>query len=78
MISSAALSQAIILCDKNHQNFAAIAPRCASYLSTIESLVGALYGDNDADKIFLSLVRAELEGDVDEAFVRDHTTWASA
>lgn len=78
MISNAALSQAIVLCDINHQNFTSIAPRCVSYLSTIESLIGSVYVDNDDDYFFLSLVRAELEGDLDEVFVRDHTTWASA
>jgi len=78
MISNAALSQAIILCDKNHKNFSSIGPRCASYLSTIESLTGSFHIDRDADDIFLSLVRAELEGDLDESFVRHRTTWASA
>ncbi|MFM9153813.1 MAG: hypothetical protein ACKOPC_09500 [Methylocystis sp.] len=78
VISHAALSQAVILCDKNHQNFASVGPRCLSYLTTIERLAGSFYVDKDADNIFLSLVRAELEGDPDEAFVRDRTTWASA
>ena len=78
MISSAALSEAIILCYKKHQDFASIGPRCVTYVSTIERLAGSFYVDKEADKIFLSLVRAELDGDLDEAFVRDRTTWATA
>jgi len=78
MISKAALSQAEILCGLERRNFASVGSRCASYLRVSESILGPFEKQADADRIFLMLIRSELDhSDTEDGLGRSQTSWAA-
>jgi hypothetical protein len=79
MISKAAMRQAESLCRKQQQIFASIKDKCMSYVRINESLLGPFVSQTDADKLFLMLVRTELDHPVDDDSAQhSQKAWISA
>ena len=80
MISNAALATAKIWCRADHRSFDAVERACLGYLAVNEDVAGPYNSQTEADRAFLSLVRAELDhaGTSDAVFDRHRTVWASA
>jgi hypothetical protein len=66
MISKAEMRQAESLCRQEQQIFARIERKCMAYVRINESILGPFATQMDADKLFLMLVRSELDHPVDE------------
>ena len=77
MISSYAISQAVNLCTLNNVRFSDIGERCFSQLET-SGLLDQLHSSEDADKLFISTIQTELEGNIDDGFERNLQAWALA
>jgi len=76
MISKAAMRQAESLCRQQQQTFASIGDKCMSYVRINQSILGPFETQTDADRLFLMLVRTELDhpGD-DDNEQRSRATW---
>jgi hypothetical protein len=61
MISKAAMKQAESLCRQQQQIFASIGDKCMGYVRINQSILGAFETQTDADRLFLMLVRTELD-----------------
>ena len=79
MISKAAMRQAESLCRQQQQIFARIERKCMSYVRINETILGPFATQMDADKLFLMLVRSELDHPVDDVIARhSQRAWISA
>jgi|GEM_PF-2162424 hypothetical protein len=80
MISNTALATAKIWCHADHRNFDAVERACLGYLTMNADVAGPYASQTEADRAFLSLVRAELDhADTSDAvFDRHRAVWASA
>ncbi len=79
MISKAAMMQAESLCRQQQQIFASIKDKCMSYVRVNESILGPFATQMDADKLFLMLVRSELDHPVDDVSAQhSQKAWISA
>jgi hypothetical protein len=79
MISKAAIRQAESLCRRKQQIYARIERKCMSYVRMSESVLGPFTKQADADKLFLVLVRAELDHPVDDVSAQhSQRAWISA
>ena len=61
MISKAAMKQAESLCRQQQQIFASIGDKCMGYVRINQSILGTFETQTDADRLFLMLVRTELD-----------------
>lgn len=77
MISTSALATAKIWCCADRRNFDAVERACMGYLVVNEGVAGPYDTQADADRVFLGLVRAELDH-ADDVFDRHRAVWASA
>jgi len=66
MISQGAIRQAESWCRRRRQIFSVVERKCTSYVRINESVVGPFEHQADADKLFLMLVRTELDHPADE------------
>jgi hypothetical protein len=79
MISKAAIRQAESLCRRKQQIYARIERKCLSYVRVNESVLGPFATQMDADRLFLMLVRSELDHPMDDVSPRhSQRAWASA
>jgi hypothetical protein len=79
MISKAAMRQAESLCRQKQQVYARIERKCKTYVRMSESVLGPFETQGDADKLFLMLVRTELDHPVDDVIERhSQRAWISA
>ena len=80
MISTAALATAKIWCHADRRNFDSVERACLGYLAVNEGVAGPYNSQADADRVFLGLVRAELDhvDATDDVFDRHRAVWASA
>ena len=79
MISKAAMRQAEFLCRQKQQVYARIERKCMSYVRINETILGPFAKQADADKLFLMLVRTELDRRVDDVIARhSQRAWISA
>ena len=79
MISKAAMRQAETLCRQKQQVYASIERKCITYVRMSESVLGPFATQMDADKLFLMLVRTELDHPVDDVIARhSQRAWISA
>ena len=79
MISKAAMRQAETLCRQKQQVYARIERKCMSYVRINETILGPFATQMDADKLFLMLVRTELDHPVDEDRAQhSQKAWSSA
>jgi hypothetical protein len=79
MISKAAMRQAETLCRQKQQVYARIERKCMSYVRINETILGPFATQMDADKLFLMLVRTELDRRVDDVIARhSQRAWISA
>jgi len=79
MISKAAMRQAESLCRQKQQVYARIERKCMSYVRINESILGPFATQMDADKLFLMLVRSELDHPVDDVSAQySQRAWISA
>ena len=78
MISQGAIRQAQSWCRRRRQIFARIERKCMTYVRINESIVGPFEHQVDADKLFLMLVRTELDQPADEGSARhSQAAWVS-
>jgi hypothetical protein len=76
MISTAAIRQAESLCRQQQQIFARIERKCITYVRMSESVLGPYKNQADPDKLFLMLVRAELDHPAEEDSAQHgHAAW---
>jgi hypothetical protein len=76
MISKAAMRQAESLCRQQQQIFASIEDKCMSYVRINQSILGPFETQTDADRLFLMLVRSELDHpEDDDNEQRSQATW---
>ena len=79
MISKAAMRQAESLCRQQQQIFASIKDKCMGYVRINETILGPLANQRDTDRLFLMLVRTELDHPVDDVIARhSQRAWISA
>lgn len=79
MISKAAMRQAESLCRQKQQVYARIERKCMSYVRINESILGPFATQMDADKLFLMLVRSELDHPMDDVSAQhSQRAWISA
>ncbi len=79
MISKAAMRQAESLCRQQQQIFTRIERRCITYVRMSESVLGPFETEGDADRLFLMLVRTELDHPVDDVSAQhSQRAWISA
>jgi hypothetical protein len=79
MISKAAIRQAESLCRRKQQIYARIERKCLSYVRVNESVLGPFATQMDADKLFLMLVRSELDHPMDDVSAQhSQRAWISA
>ena len=79
VISKVAMRQAEFLCRQQQQIFASIKDKCMSYVRINESILGPFATQMDADKLFLMLVRSELDHPVDDVSAQySQRAWISA
>jgi hypothetical protein len=79
MISKAAMRQAESLCQRKQEIYARIESECMAYVRISESILGPFANQMDADKLFLMLVRAELDHPADDVSAQhSHKVWISA
>jgi len=79
MISKAAMRQAETLCRQKQQVYARIERKCMSYVRINETILGPFATQMDADKLFLMLVRSELDHPVDDVSAQySQRAWISA
>jgi hypothetical protein len=79
MISKAAMRQAETLCRQKQQVYARIERKCMAYVRVNESILGPFATQMDADKLFLMLVRSELDYPVDDVSAQhSQRAWISA
>ena len=79
MISKEAMRQAETLCRQKQQVYARIERKCMSYVRINETILGPFATQMDADKLFLMLVRTELDHPVDEDRAQhSQKAWISA
>jgi hypothetical protein len=79
MISKAAIRQAEYLCRRQQRIFARIERKCLSYVRVNESILGPFATQMDADKLFLMLVRSELDHSLDDINAQhSQEAWISA
>jgi hypothetical protein len=79
MISKAAIRQAESLCRQQQQIFARIERKCMAYVRVNESVLGPFATQMDADKLFLMLVRSELDHPAEDLSARhSQKAWTSA
>ena len=79
MISKEAMRQAETLCRQKQQVYARIERKCMSYVRINETILGPFATQMDADKLFLMLVRSELDHPVDDVIARhSQRAWISA
>ena len=79
MISKAAMKQAESLCRQQQQTFASIGDKCMSYVRINQSILGPFETQTDADRLFLMLVRSELDHPVDDLSAQhSQKAWISA
>jgi len=76
MISKAAMRQAETLCRQKQQVYARIERKCITYVRMSESVLGPYKNQADPDKLFLMLVRAELDHPAEEDSAQHgHAAW---
>jgi hypothetical protein len=76
MISKAAMRQSESLCRQQQQIFASIEDKCMSYVRINQSILGPFETQTDADRLFLMLVRSELDHpEDDDNEQRSQATW---
>jgi hypothetical protein len=79
MISKAAMRQAESLCRQQQQIFASIKDKCMSYVRINETILGPFANQTDTDRLFLMLVRSELDHPVDDDSAQhSQKAWSSA
>jgi hypothetical protein len=79
MISKAAMRQAETLCRQKQKVYARIERKCMAYVRVNESILGPFATQMDADKLFLMLVRSELDYPVDDVSAQhSQRAWISA
>jgi hypothetical protein len=79
MISKAAMRQAESLCRQKQKVYARIERKCITYVRMSESVLGPFVTQGDADKLFLMLVRTELDHPADDVIARhSQRAWISA
>ena len=79
MISKAAMRQTESLCRRKQQIYARIERKCLSYVRVNESVLGPFATQMDADKLFLMLVRSELDHPMDDVSAQhSQRAWISA
>jgi hypothetical protein len=79
MISQEAIRQAESWCRHRRQIFAKIERQCMTYVRINESVLGPCEHQADADKLFLMLVRTELDHPVEEIYAQhERVAWGSA
>jgi hypothetical protein len=79
MISKAAIRQAESLCRRKQQIYARIERKCLSYVRVNESVLGPFATQMDADKLFLMLIRSELDHPMDDVSAQhSQRAWISA
>ena len=73
------MRQAETLCRQKQQVYARIERKCMSYVRINETILGPFATQMDADKLFLMLVRTELDRRVDDVIARhSQRAWISA